>query len=66
MSILNWFVENNVDRENKIVVKSAKSKCPHSTPCLVDITVGDIKRGKVTDMFGDTSEVVLFLRKGKN
>jgi len=66
MSIMEWITGNNIDRENNIVVKTgAKSKCSHPTPCQVNITVGDIKKGRVTDSSGDTSEVVLFLRKGK-
>ena len=66
MSIIGWITGNNVDRENNIVVKTgANSKCSHPTPCKVNITVGDIKEGKVTDSFGDTSQVVLFLRRGK-
>ena len=66
MSIFDWFADNNGDRENNIVVKTgANSKCSHNTPCKVDITVGDIRKGQVTDSFGDSSEVVLFLRRGK-
>ena len=63
MSIIGWITGNNVDRENSIVVKTAKSKGP--TAEAVSLTVGDIKNGRVTDSKGYTSEVVLFLRKGK-
>ena len=66
MTIFDWFAGDNVDRENNIVVKTgANSKCSQPTPSKVNITVGDIKEGKVTDSFGHTSEVVLFLRRGK-
>ena len=63
MSIMEWITGNNVDRENNIIVKTAKSKGP--TAEAVSLTVGDIKNGRVTDSKGYTSEVVLFLRKGK-
>ena len=63
MSIIGWITGNNVDREYNIIVKTAKSKGP--TAESVTLTVGDIKNGKVTDSKGYTSEVVLFLRKGK-
>ncbi len=63
MSIMEWITGNNINRENNIVVKTAKSKGP--TAETVPLTVGNIKNGKVTDSNGYTSEVVLFLRKGK-
>ena len=49
--------------EANIVVKQGTSKGP-SKP-KVDITVGDIKRGKVVDQNGYSSDIVLFLRKSK-
>ncbi len=63
MSIMEWITGNIINRENNIVVKTAKSKGP--TAETVPLTVGNIKNGKVTDSNGYTSEVVLFLRKGK-
>ena len=49
--------------EDQIIVKNGKSKGP--TAETIPLTVGDIRRGKVTDSTGYTSGVVLFLRKGK-
>ena len=49
--------------EDTIVVKQGTSKGP-SKP-KVYITVGDIKRGKVVDRNGYSSDIVLFLRKSK-
>jgi|LULT01.1.fsa_nt_gb hypothetical protein len=48
---------------NKSIVKTGRSKGPGrpATP----ITVGDIKRGIVTDENGYDNEIVLFLRKNK-
>tara|TARA_R110000824_G_scaffold208390_1_gene394007 strand:- start:369 stop:569 length:201 start_codon:yes stop_codon:yes gene_type:complete len=46
-----------------IVVKQGTSKGPGKPK--VDITVGDIKQGKVVDKNGYTSDVVLFLRVSK-
>ena len=48
---------------NRSVVKTGRSKGPGrlDTP----ITVGDIKRGTVTDENGYENEIVLFLRKNK-
>ena len=49
--------------EDTIVVKQGTSKGPKKPK--VDITVGDIKRGKVVDQNGYSSDIVLFLRKSK-
>ena len=46
-----------------IVVKQGTSKGPGKPK--VDITVGDIRQGKVVDKNGYTSDVVLFLRVAK-
>ena len=54
---------NNIDRENKTVVKTLNSK--GTTKAAVPITVGDIKDGIVVDEYGYKNEVVLFLRKNK-
>ncbi len=48
---------------NDIVVKQGTSKGPGKPK--VEITVGDIKQGKVVDANGYTSDVVLFLRASK-
>ena len=63
MSMLNWLFSNNVDRENKTVVKTLKSKGTIKT--AIPVTVGDIKNGTVLDAYGYKNEVVLFLRKNK-
>ena len=61
--MLDWLFSNNVDRENKTVVKTLKSK--GTTKTAVPITIGDIKNGIVVDAYGYRNEVVLFLRKNK-
>ena len=61
--MLNWLLGNNIDRENKTVVKTLKSK--GTTKTVIPITVGDIKNGIVVDSYGYKNEVVLFLRKNK-
>ena len=48
---------------NNIVVKQGTSKGPGKPK--VDITVGDIKRGRVVDENGYSSDIVLFLRASK-
>jgi len=63
MGILNWFTSSNGDDDSHIIVKSARSK-GYGRP-IIDITVGDIRKGIVTDENGYRNEVVLFLRKNK-
>lgn len=63
MSIFDWITGNNIDRENKVFVKTLKSKGSGKWP--LSITVGDIKNGIATDENGYQNEVVLFLRKNK-
>ena len=63
MSLLSWLTGNNMDRENRIVVKTLKSK--GTSKQRIPITVGDIKRGLALDDNGYQNEVVLFLRLNK-
>ena len=56
MGLFDLFKSN----EDGIIVKQGTSKGPGKP--TVDITVGDIKQGKVTDGNGYTSDIVLFLR----
>jgi hypothetical protein len=48
---------------DSVIVKQGTSKGPGKPK--VDITVGDIKKGKVVDANGYTSDIVLFLRASK-
>ena len=61
--MLDWLFSNNMDRENKIIVKMLTSKGTQKPP--IPITVGDIKNGIAIDAYGYKNEVVLFLRKNK-
>ena len=61
--MFDWLFSNNMDRENKTVVKTLKSKGTQTPP--IHITVGDIKNGIAVDAYGYKNEVVLFLRKNK-
>jgi len=61
--MFNWLFSNNVDKSNRTVVKTLKSK--GSTKTAVPITIGDIKSGIAIDAYGYKNEVVLFLRKNK-
>ena len=61
--MLDWLFSNNIDRENKTVVKTLKSK--GSTKTAIPITIGDIRNGIAVDAYGYKNEVVLFLRKNK-
>ena len=61
--MLDWLFSNNMDRENKTVVKTLKSK--GTSKVSIPITIGDIKRGIAIDANGYQNEVVLFLRKNK-
>tara|TARA_R110002110_G_scaffold11822_3_gene56584 strand:+ start:1466 stop:1660 length:195 start_codon:yes stop_codon:yes gene_type:complete len=61
MGILKWFSSGEDD--SNIIVKSARSK--GSGRPIIDITVGDIRKGIVSDKNGYRNEVVLFLRKNK-
>ena len=61
MGILEWFSSSEDDSD--IIVKSTRSK--GSGRPIIDITVGDIRKGLVTDEHGYRNEVVLFLRKNK-
>jgi hypothetical protein len=67
MSLIDWFTGSNKNSNNHsdegIIVRNVKSKGP--TAESVALTVGDIRSGRVTDTTGYTSDVVLFLRKGK-
>ena len=60
MGILNWFGSSD---DSNIIVKSTRSK-GNGRP-IVDITVGDIRKGITTDENGYRNEVVIFLRKNK-
>jgi len=60
MGILNWFGSSD---DSNIIVKSTRSK-GNGRP-IVDITVGDIRKGITTDENGYRKEVVIFLRKNK-
>ena len=60
MGLLDWF---NSSDDSNIVVKSTRSK-GEGRP-IIDITVGDIRKGIATDENGYRNEVVLFLRKNK-
>ena len=60
MGLLYWF---NSSDDSNIVVKSTRSK-GDGRP-IIDITVGDIRKGIATDENGYRNEVVLFLRKNK-
>jgi hypothetical protein len=46
-----------------VIIKQGTSKGPGKPK--VDITVGDIKRGRVVDENGYSSDIVLFLRASK-
>ena len=59
MGLFDLFKSN----EDGVVVKQGPSKGPGKP--TVDITVGDIKQGKVVDSNGYTSDIVLFLRASK-
>ena len=48
---------------NRVVVRTVKSKGPNAE--ILNLTVGDIKRGNITDTVGYVNDIVLFLRKGK-
>ena len=48
---------------DSMVIKQGTSKGPGKPK--VDITVGDIKRGRVVDENGYSSDIVLFLRVSK-
>ena len=68
MSVIDWFLGSHKNHKHDhndigIIVRTVKSKGP--TAESVALTVGDIRSGKVTDTTGYTSDVVLFLRKGK-
>ena len=60
LNILDWFTEDNDD----IVVKSLSSKGMSKE--LMEITIGDVRKGKVKDSLGYENEVVLFLRKNES
>ena len=61
--MLDWLFNNNVERMNRTVVKTLKSKGASKT--ATPITIGDIKSGIAVDSQGYKNEVVLFLRKNK-
>ena len=63
MGIFDWFSATDDNSDNNIVVKSTRSK--GSGRPIIDITVGDIRKGIATDENGYRNEVVLFLRKNK-
>ena len=60
MGLLDWFGSSD---DSNIVVKSTRSK-GDGRP-MIEITVGDIRKGIATDENGYRNEVVLFLRKNK-
>ena len=59
MGILDWFTED----DDEVIVKSLTSKGIGKEP--IEITVGDIRKGRAKDSSGYENEVVLFLRKNK-
>jgi|TARA_R110000796_G_scaffold81026_1_gene178840 hypothetical protein len=59
MGLFDLFKSDGTD----IVVKQGTSKGPGKPK--VDITVGNIRQGKVVDSNGYTSDIVLFLRASK-
>ena len=61
MGIFDWLGGSEDDSD--IIVKSTRSK-GDGRP-IIDITVGDIRKGIATDENGYRNEVVLFLRKNK-
>ena len=68
MSVIDWFLGSHKNHKHDhndsgIIVRTVKSKGP--TAESVALTGGDMRSGKVTDTTGYTSDVVLFLRKGK-
>ena len=67
MGLLNWFSgsedDSKIEDDSNIIVKSARSKGKKRP--IIDITVGDIRKGIVSDKNGYRPEVVLFLRKNK-
>ncbi|HAI45024.1 MAG TPA: hypothetical protein DCM40_46570 [Maribacter sp.] len=63
MGIFDWFNSTDDNSDNNIIVKSTRSK-GDGRP-MIDITVGDIRKGIATDENGYRNEVVLFLRKNK-
>ena len=63
MGIFDWFNSTDDNSHNNIIVKSTRSK-GDGRP-MIDITVGDIRKGIATDENGYRNEVVLFLRKNK-
>jgi len=63
MGIFDWFNSTDDNADNNIIVKSTRSK-GNGRP-MIDITVGDIRKGIATDENGYRNEVVLFLRKNK-
>ena len=60
MGLLDWFGSSD---DSNIVVKSTRSKGDGRQ--MIEITVGDIRKGIATDENGYRNEVVLFLRKNK-
>ena len=60
MGLLDCFGSSD---DSNIVVKSTRSK-GDGRP-MIEITVGDIRKGIATDENGYRNEVVLFLRKNK-
>ena len=60
MGLLDWFGSSD---DSNIVVKSTRST-GDGRP-MIEITVGDIRKGIATDENGYRNEVVLFLRKNK-
>ena len=63
MGIFDWFNSTDDNSDNNIIVKSTRSK-GDGRP-MIDITVGDIRKGIATDENGYRNEVDLFLRKNK-
>jgi|TARA_R100000742_G_C4264072_1_gene81954 hypothetical protein len=61
MGIFDWL--GGSEDDSHIIVKSTRSK-GDGRP-IIDITVGDIRKGIATDENGYRNEVVLFLRKNK-
>jgi len=61
MGIFDWL--GGSEDDSNIIVKSTRSK-GDGRP-IIDITVGDIRKGIAADENGYRNEVVLFLRKNK-
>ncbi len=58
-NLFDWFTED----DDEVIVKSLTSKGIGKEP--IEITVGDIRKGRAKDSSGYENEVVLFVRANK-